>query len=97
MHTRVICRMPMTVHVEFFGIPRLRAGIAATQCQGTSLGEVLQELAERFPGLANDCFQGNRLRDAFAANLNGNRFVSDPATPLTRQDHLLIMSADAGG
>jgi hypothetical protein len=32
-----------------------------------------------------------------AANLNGDRFVSDPTTALAADDHVLILSADAGG
>ena len=39
----------------------------------------------------------DRLHPAFVANLNGDRFVSDPATPLGDDDCVLILSADAGG
>ena len=31
------------------------------------------------------------------ASLNGDRFVSDPRTPLGENDCVLILSADAGG
>jgi hypothetical protein len=39
----------------------------------------------------------DRLHPSIAANLNGDVFVSDPATRLSRDDRLLILSADAGG
>jgi len=39
----------------------------------------------------------DRLHPACVANLNGDRFISDPATPLGEHDSLLILSADAGG
>jgi len=37
------------------------------------------------------------LHPAFVANLNGDRFVSDPRTPLAQNDRVIILSADAGG
>ena len=38
-----------------------------------------------------------RLHPSLAANLNGDRFISDPATPLGDGDRVLILSSDAGG
>ena len=34
---------------------------------------------------------------SITANLNGDEFVRDPDTVLAEHDHLLILSADAGG
>jgi len=87
----------MTITVELFGIPRQRAGIAQTQSEGTRLDEVLADLASRFPLLARDCFDNGQLRSGTLANLNGQRFIADPATALAPGDALLILSADAGG
>ena len=87
----------MTVQVELFGIPRQRAGIARTEAQGTRLEEILMELGQRYPRLAADCIDHGRLQRGCLANLNGQRFVSDPSTPLADGDSLLILSADAGG
>lgn len=87
----------MAVIVEFFGIPRARAGTAQTTSAGSTLAEVLDDLSRRLPALSETCFEGQRLRPGFAANLNGLRFVGDPATPLSDGDALLILSADAGG
>ncbi len=87
----------MPVTVEFFGIPRQRAGVSQTTATGTRLGEVLADLATRFPTLAQTCIDKERLRAGFIANLDGQRFISDPGTPLDSSDCLLILSLDAGG
>ena len=39
----------------------------------------------------------DRLNPSFTANLNGDRFISDPCTRLGKSDSVLILSADAGG
>jgi len=48
------------------------------------------------PGLA-ELIVADRLHPSLAANLNGNRFISDPETPLAADDRVLILSSDAGG
>jgi hypothetical protein len=53
---------------------------------------LLEALAIRIPSLGTD-----RLHPSFVASLNGDRFVTDPATPLGENDCVLILSADAGG
>ncbi|MEQ8208928.1 MAG: MoaD/ThiS family protein [Lacipirellulaceae bacterium] len=83
--------------VEFFGIPRARAGIARTDAVGETLGEVLQDLSQRFPGLSETCIEGSRLRDGFTVNIGGERFTRDSATVLEQNQTLLLMSLDAGG
>jgi sulfur-carrier protein len=87
----------MPVTVELFGIPRERAGVSSTTAEAARLGELFRALAAPFPRLAEACFDGDRLRTGYIANLNGERFVSDPATPLADGDAVLILSADAGG
>lgn len=87
----------MTVHIEFFGIPRTRAGIAQLDVEAESLGDALVAVAVQLPGWAEACLLGNRLQQGLIANLNGQRFVSDPQTALTPGDSVLILSADVGG
>ena len=87
----------MAVQVEFFGIPRQRAGVPSALVTGLRLGEILCELSADFPKLAETCVDGQRLRPGFVANLNGERFVTDPDTSLDPGDCLLILTADAGG
>ena len=84
------------MRVEFLGIPRERAGTAELELDADTLGQLLAALERRFPSF-RDVTEDGRLRPAFAANLNGDRFVRDPRTKLTSTDRVLILSADAGG
>ena len=84
------------MYVEFLGVPRERAGVAELDVQANNLGQLLETLAARMPGLA-ELIAVDRLHPSLAASLNGDRFISDPATPLGDDDHVLILSADAGG
>ena len=84
------------MHVEFLGVPRDRAGLAETDIDAGTLGQMVQALAVRAPGLA-EFIVGNRLHPSLAANLNGDRFISEPDTPLRDTDCVLILSADVGG
>ena len=84
------------MHVEFFGIPRERAGVAELDVHAETLGQLLSALAAQIPSFA-EFIVVDRLHPSFSANLNGDLFVSDPATPLAKDDCVLILSADAGG
>jgi molybdopterin converting factor small subunit len=84
------------MHVEFFGVPRERAGISALELQANTLGELLGTLTTRIPSFG-DFVNGVRLHPSFVANLNGDRFITDPGTPIAENDCVLILSADAGG
>jgi molybdopterin converting factor small subunit len=87
----------MQVAVELFGIPRSRAGVAQTTAAGANLGDVLADLATRFPQLAEACIEGRSLRSGFIANLGAERFVTSPETQLSEGDTILLFSLDAGG
>jgi molybdopterin converting factor small subunit len=84
------------MHVEFLGLPRERAGIAELELEAETLGQLLAALAVRFPSFA-ELVTDDRLQPSVTANLNGDRFISDPRTRLGRDDSVLILSADAGG
>jgi molybdopterin converting factor small subunit len=84
------------MHVEFLGVPRQRAGISQLEVHADTLGQLLGTLAMQSPPL-REFIAGDRLQSSFVANLNGDQFVSDPGTPLADGDHVLILSADAGG
>lgn len=84
------------MYVEFLGIPRERMGVAELQIEAGTLGQVLSALAAQHPGFG-DLMSNGRLHPSVAANLNANQFITDPETPLSHDDHLLILSADAGG
>ena len=84
------------MRVEFLGIPRERAGIAELELDASTLGELLMTLERRYPTLS-DVVVAGCLRSSFVANLNGDRFITDPRTRLSAHDCVLILSADAGG
>ena len=86
-----------SIRVEFYGIPRRRAGVAETTVQAVTLGEALAELVQSLPGLAPDCIQNAQLTLGITANLNGQLFIRAPETPLAEGDTLLILSSDVGG
>ncbi len=91
----------MSIRVELYGIPRSRAGVAEVLLPmngpTSTLSDVLRELADRFPQLADECIRGGELRSGYTASVGGQRFVSQPDTRLDAGDCLLILSADAGG
>ena len=90
----------MAIRVEFFGIPRHRAGVASVVVPiagPISLEAVLGRLAAEFPDFAAECLAGDHLRSSYVANIDGQQFVRDPNTQLADNSCLLIMSADAGG
>lgn len=87
----------MSIVVELYGIPRVRAGVDRVHAEGNSLGDVLHSLGSLYPDLAQACIDGNRLKSGFTANLHGERFISAPETPLRQGDTILLMSLDAGG
>jgi molybdopterin converting factor small subunit len=84
------------MYVEFYGVPRQRAGLSQLVVQADTLGELFSALTEQMPPL-REIITGDQLQPAFVANLNGDRFVNDPSTPLNENDCVLILSADAGG
>jgi molybdopterin converting factor small subunit len=90
-------RFTMQIAVELFGIPRARAGVAKTSAVGSDLGDILADLARKFPALAETCIDGRTLRPGFVVNLSADRFVTAPETPVCEDDTVLLLSLDAGG
>ena len=84
------------MQVEFFGLPRERARVARLSVQAQTLGELWERLAQQIPSLGS-LVAAQTHAPVVVANLNGDRFVSDPQTPLADTDCVLILSADAGG
>ena len=89
-----------SVVIEFYGIARERAQRPSVEIATdgpVSLSSLLTELSERLPVLVPDCITDGRLSVCCAANINGDRFVTDAAEPIQPKDRLLLLSADAGG
>jgi hypothetical protein len=85
------------IDVEFYGVPRLRAGISRLRLEASSLGQALLELGRVLPALENTVLHHGMIQEAYKLSLNGERFVSDPETALRPGDVLLLLSADVGG
>ncbi len=87
----------MTIHVEFYGIPRQRAGCAQIDVDAADLATLLMEVGQKLPQLENVCMVRGQLKAGYLANINGRTFVSDANTALVDGDSVLILSADGGG
>ena len=85
------------IEIEFYGVPRLRAGTNRLRLEASSVGQALRELAVACPGLRESVLPDGRIQPAYKLSLNGECFVSDPQTPLSEGDVLLLLSADVGG
>lgn len=86
-----------TVTLEFFGVPRARAGVASLSVEANELGTALVAAGVHLPEFATSCLDGEQLKPAYLACINGRKFTTDPRTRLAAGDAVLILSADAGG
>ncbi len=85
------------VTVEFFGIPRERAGVASCCAQGETLGEVLESLAQAFPKLAQECLAAGAPAAGYLVAINAQGFTRNPDYILTNGDTVQLLAADMGG
>ncbi|MBX6314681.1 MAG: MoaD/ThiS family protein [Isosphaeraceae bacterium] len=83
--------------IELFGVPRIRAGTGRVALEAATLGEALRALSKSCPGLEGPVLRGGSVHPAYRISLNGDRFVTDPATALSDGDSLLLLGADVGG
>lgn len=85
------------VTVEFFGVPRLRAGRAELGVAAGTVLEVLSAVERACPGLAGLVKAGGRLNPHYLVSVSGDRFVIDTGLPVAAGERVLLLSADAGG
>jgi len=86
------------VHVELFGVPRLRAGVSRLAVEAADIGEALRALSRACPALLGSVLSSEgSLQPAYTLNINGQRFTTDPATPLRDGDSLILLAVDVGG
>ncbi|MBJ43562.1 MAG: hypothetical protein CMJ80_09865 [Planctomycetaceae bacterium] len=89
----------MKITIEFFGTARYDYGLPSVELnwpnQEMNLGKLWERLQDQFPHTTS----GLRSSAAppYLVNLDGQRFITDPATPIQAGQHVLIMSPDAGG
>jgi molybdopterin converting factor small subunit len=84
------------VTVEFFGVPRARAGRAELAVAAATVAEALAAVERACPGLKG-LVRAGRLAPHYLLSINGERFVTRLEEPLGPSTRLLLLSADAGG
>jgi molybdopterin converting factor small subunit len=84
------------VIVEFFGIPRARAGRAELGVAPGTIADVLTTVEEVCPGLTGLMKDGG-VSPHYLVSVNGESFGNEMRTALKSGDRLLLLSADAGG
>ncbi len=90
------------LRVELYGVARHRAGRESVEIgfpEGGTLGDALFLVAAAVPSLVGPVIAADRrsLAAGSVASLDGERFVTDPATPLPEGRPLLLLPASAGG
>ena len=86
-----------TITFELFGVPRIRAGVARVDLEASDLASALRGLGLACPTLEGTVLRDGGVHPAYKVSLNGDSFVTDPATPLADGDSLLLLAADVGG
>jgi molybdopterin converting factor small subunit len=84
------------VTVEFFGVPRARAGRAELAVEAATVAEALAAVERVCPGLKG-LVRAGRLAPHYLLSVNGERFVTEGGEALRPGDRVLLLSADAGG
>ena len=87
--------MPRII-VEFYGVPRQRAGRAELAVHADTPRAALAAVAAACPGLA-DVLANGHLATHYLLSVNGDRFSTDLDEELATDTTLLLLSADAGG
>jgi molybdopterin converting factor small subunit len=86
-----------TITVEFYGIPRQRAGRPELSVRARRIGEVLRAVKQACPKLADLTNADGGLAPHYLLSIDGNDFVTDLTQVLQSGTRLLLLSADAGG
>ena len=87
----------LSLTVEFYGIPRERAGRPQLAVTAGTVGDVLSAVAQQCPRLKDLRQPNGAVSRHYRLSLNGERFLTDIDEILPARACLLILSADAGG
>jgi molybdopterin converting factor small subunit len=85
------------VIVEFYGIPRQRAGRAELHIAASTVGDALTAITRACPNLRDLVSPEGRLPAHYLLSLDGREFLRDLERPLLSGARLLLLSADTGG
>jgi sulfur-carrier protein len=97
MSTALSGAHPVSVVVELYGVPRMRAGRRQYQVRATCVGDAMAALERECPQLSGSVLANGWPLSAYRLSLNGQFFVSNPALQLAEGDALVLIAADAGG
>ena len=85
------------VTVEFYGVPRHRAGVAELRVKPGTVADVLARVTQHCQGLSTLINADGELLSHYLLSVSGERFVTSMAEELPAGTRLLLLSADAGG
>jgi hypothetical protein len=85
------------VTVEFYGIPRHRAGRAEVVVQATVMADLLAAVKRVCPGLADLTDQAGRLAPHYLLSIDGVDFTKDITRSVEPGMRIMLLTADAGG
>jgi hypothetical protein len=88
---------PGKVIVEFFGVPRLRAGRTELAVPSGSVAELLAAIEKECPGLEGLRQADGGLSPHYLLSLDGHAFLTDWQQEIHPGSRILLLSADAGG
>jgi len=85
------------VTVEFLGIVRQRVGVEQAEFTASCLKELWTLVGEQYPELEGVCVEAGSLKNGYLASIEGRRFTRSADEQLSPGDHIILLSADAGG
>ena len=85
------------ITVEFFGVPRQRAGCASTLVAARTVAEALVAVEKQHPGLRGLLGADGSVAAQYRVSIDGQQFITRPDVAVQPTQHILILSADAGG
>ncbi|MCS6977660.1 MAG: MoaD/ThiS family protein [Gemmatales bacterium] len=89
--------MAPVIVVEFYGIARLRSGVASLRVTAETVRQALDAVQRLCPGLGCLLGEDGRIHSAYLISVNGRHFTAELSRSLESGDHLVILGADAGG
>jgi hypothetical protein len=88
---------PLEVTIEFYGIPRWRAGRSSLTVAAGTVRDALHMMAQECSALRDILDANGRMSPHYLLSVDGAEFVGDLDRRLRGGERLLLLSADAGG
>lgn len=85
------------MHVELYGLPRLRARAERCDVPPGRLRDIVAALAAALPGLVPDIIADDALTEHALIAIDGRDLLVDPDAHIADESVLVMISAQAGG